>query len=539
MQRSTALLALRSCSDRTAHPGGPLATNKAAALSRFLQRRLAASAEGGEGGERGALDPRLVEVAVRNAQATLVAGGGAVRHVDCFNDGKQGGGAEDSTGSLSGFDEPSEEQPKVKQRKRKGNGGGIASKGNKRKGNFQEKRKFGSANQTASCGTGEGEGILAELAALAGAGAAGRGGGDSMSATALLLGPLLLPGGTGGGVAATAASSTAAVALPLLDLLQLFLWVAVSPAVAEELLFRGLLLMTLQEKLGRINAAMLSAALFGLFHLSRTTLPPLLLSLLACLATTATVSGVYPDPYGIGESAAHKSHQPLPLAAHAALPPGLPRHNCHHVACLATIATLSGVNLDPYGIGVGKSAHHVLPLTLNLTAILGVGEVSGAFLSNPSLSKRVSPLIASAHDALPRFPSLIKSLIASYLPTFLFPSTSEIFQRIMARRYGVKISPPYLLPGPLGCHGTATGIESAGRAATAPCRLPEGWMNALFALFHLSLPSLFRGLLLTALMGADMLSAAFFALFHLSLSLLFPNMALGVAAGLLAGVNGQ
>ncbi|CAI5458978.1 unnamed protein product [Closterium sp. Yama58-4] len=126
---------------RQAHPGGPLATNKAAALSRFLQRRLAASAEGGEGGERGALDPRLVEVAVRNAQATLVAGGGVVRHVDSFNDGNQGGGAEDSTGSLSGFDEPSEEQPKVKQRKRKGNGGGITSKNNKRKGNFQEKRK--------------------------------------------------------------------------------------------------------------------------------------------------------------------------------------------------------------------------------------------------------------------------------------------------------------------------------------------------------------------------------------------------------------
>ncbi|CAI5527068.1 unnamed protein product [Closterium sp. Naga37s-1] len=35
-----------------------------------------------------------------------------------------------------------------------------------------------------------------------------------------------------------------------------------------------------------------------------------------------------------------------------------------------------------------------------------------------------------------------------------------IFQRIMAGRYGVKLSPPYLLPGPLGCHGTATRFES-------------------------------------------------------------------------------
>ncbi|CAI5536151.1 unnamed protein product [Closterium sp. Naga37s-1] len=289
---------------------------------------------------------------------------------------------------------------------------------------------------------GVGEEVLAELAASAGLGAARRGGGDSMSATALLLGPLLLPGGNVGGVAATAASSTAAVALPLLDLLQFFLWVAVSPAVAEELLFRGLLLMTLQEKLGRIDAAMLSAALFSLFHLSRTTLPPLFLSLLACLATTATVSGVYPDPYGIGESAAHKSHQPLPLAAHAALPPGLPRHNCHRLW------------------------HQSRPVFIKASMSLGSQHTT------PSLSLLVSRLLWE-------------------------------WVRLSLR------------------------IDAAMLSA------------ALFTLFHLSLPSLFKELLLTALMGAAMLSAAFFALFHLSLSLLFPNMALGIAAGLLAGANGQ
>ncbi|GJP42023.1 hypothetical protein CLOM_g4362, partial [Closterium sp. NIES-68] len=81
-----------------------------------------------------------------------------------------------------------------------------------------------------------------------------------------LLGPVLLPDGAGGSLTATAA--TAVSALPLLDVLQLFLWVAVSPAVAEELLFRGLLLTALQDRLGRIDAAMLSAALFALFHLS-------------------------------------------------------------------------------------------------------------------------------------------------------------------------------------------------------------------------------------------------------------------------------
>ncbi|CAI5521168.1 unnamed protein product [Closterium sp. Naga37s-1] len=79
------------------------------------------------------------------------------------------------------------------------------------------------------------------------------------------------------------------------------------------------------------------------------------------------------------------------------------------LGCLATTATVSGVNLDPYKVGLGESAHHALPLTLGLATVIGVGE---------------------------------------------------IFQRIMAGRYGVKLSPPYLLPGPLGCHGTATRFES-------------------------------------------------------------------------------
>ncbi|CAI7902399.1 unnamed protein product [Closterium sp. NIES-53] len=117
-------------------------------------------------------------------------------------------------------------------------------------------------NETQVLGKGAGEetaGGIAEL--VAAAGAAGGGGGDSVSATAFLLGPLLLPDGTGGGVAATAASATAVsassvsasaiVALPLQYLLQLFLWVVVSPGVAEGLLFRGWLLTDLQERLGR------------------------------------------------------------------------------------------------------------------------------------------------------------------------------------------------------------------------------------------------------------------------------------------------
>ncbi|CAI5479730.1 unnamed protein product [Closterium sp. Yama58-4] len=49
---------------------------------------------------------------------------------------------------------------------------------------------------------------------------------------------------------------------------------AVSPVVAEKLLFRGLLLTALKERFGWINAAMLSAALFALFHLSLSLLFP-------------------------------------------------------------------------------------------------------------------------------------------------------------------------------------------------------------------------------------------------------------------------
>ncbi|CAI5531231.1 unnamed protein product [Closterium sp. Naga37s-1] len=147
-----------------------------------------------------------------------------------------------------------------------------------RRGNSRGTYSMGSAfllSYAFSTGAGgEGGGGLPDLSAAAGTGAAIEGGRDSVSATSLLICPLLLPDGTGGGVAATAASARAAAALPLLDPLQLLLWVAVSPAVAEELLFRGLLLMALQERLGRIDAAMLSAALFARFHLSLARLFP-------------------------------------------------------------------------------------------------------------------------------------------------------------------------------------------------------------------------------------------------------------------------
>jgi hypothetical protein len=53
---------------RLAHPGGALATNKAAALAKFLKRKL------NEPGGAATLDPDLVERAVENAKATAIAG---------------------------------------------------------------------------------------------------------------------------------------------------------------------------------------------------------------------------------------------------------------------------------------------------------------------------------------------------------------------------------------------------------------------------------------------------------------------------------
>lgn len=50
---------------RQAHPGGPLKTNKAAALAKFLERKLQ------KPNGLASVDPRLVELAVKNAQETV------------------------------------------------------------------------------------------------------------------------------------------------------------------------------------------------------------------------------------------------------------------------------------------------------------------------------------------------------------------------------------------------------------------------------------------------------------------------------------
>lgn len=50
---------------RLAHPGGPMKTNKAAALAKFLERKLQ------EPNGLASFDPKLVELAVKNAKQTV------------------------------------------------------------------------------------------------------------------------------------------------------------------------------------------------------------------------------------------------------------------------------------------------------------------------------------------------------------------------------------------------------------------------------------------------------------------------------------
>ncbi|CAN6226505.1 unnamed protein product, partial [Urochloa humidicola] len=73
---------------RMAHPGGPLTTNKAAALAKFLERKL----QQPDGLD--SLNPDLVKLAVKNAKETIKASeastsGRVVRHVSSFEDGSE------------------------------------------------------------------------------------------------------------------------------------------------------------------------------------------------------------------------------------------------------------------------------------------------------------------------------------------------------------------------------------------------------------------------------------------------------------------
>ncbi|XP_062150299.1 uncharacterized protein LOC133858855 isoform X2 [Alnus glutinosa] len=70
---------------RLAHPGGPLRTNKAAALAKFLERKLK------EPSGLASINPDLLELAVQNAKHTVLSGGtsnsgSTILHVDSFGD---------------------------------------------------------------------------------------------------------------------------------------------------------------------------------------------------------------------------------------------------------------------------------------------------------------------------------------------------------------------------------------------------------------------------------------------------------------------
>ncbi|KAJ8766388.1 hypothetical protein K2173_022447 [Erythroxylum novogranatense] len=80
----------RSQEPRLAHPGGPLKTNKAAALAKFLERRLQ------DPNGLASIDPQLLELAVQNAKNAVCSSSGGtsnsgrvVHHVNSFGDSEE------------------------------------------------------------------------------------------------------------------------------------------------------------------------------------------------------------------------------------------------------------------------------------------------------------------------------------------------------------------------------------------------------------------------------------------------------------------
>ncbi|CAA0841713.1 Unknown protein [Striga hermonthica] len=97
---------------RQAHPGGPMKTNKAAALAKFLERKLQ------EPNGLASVDPRLVELAVKNAKQTVQSSGTStsgrvIHHVDSFGD------LEDSDGEKKTETYVSKRQKKKRKKQKK------------------------------------------------------------------------------------------------------------------------------------------------------------------------------------------------------------------------------------------------------------------------------------------------------------------------------------------------------------------------------------------------------------------------------------
>ncbi|KAF7813667.1 nucleolar protein 58-like [Senna tora] len=104
---------------RLAHPGGPLTTNKAAALAKFLERKLK------EPNGLESINPDLLELAVNNAKQTVYATsstsnpGRSIRHVDSFGDSNTEDAIEDEKNELSGVQECKKRKKKKKKEKKK------------------------------------------------------------------------------------------------------------------------------------------------------------------------------------------------------------------------------------------------------------------------------------------------------------------------------------------------------------------------------------------------------------------------------------
>ncbi|PIN18024.1 hypothetical protein CDL12_09309 [Handroanthus impetiginosus] len=102
---------------RQAHPGGPMKTNKAAALAKFLERKLQ------EPNGLSSVDPRLVELAVKNAKQTVKCSesgtstsGRIIHHVDSFGDVEESDGEEKTQSSV-----PKKRKQKKKKKKKEKN----------------------------------------------------------------------------------------------------------------------------------------------------------------------------------------------------------------------------------------------------------------------------------------------------------------------------------------------------------------------------------------------------------------------------------
>ncbi|KAL2464041.1 Uncharacterized protein Fot_52090 [Forsythia ovata] len=85
---------------RQSHPGGPVKTNKAAALAKFLERKLQ------DPNGLASVDPKLVELAVQNAKQTVRSSGSStsgriVHHVNSFGDSEDSIEEEEAKTSVS------------------------------------------------------------------------------------------------------------------------------------------------------------------------------------------------------------------------------------------------------------------------------------------------------------------------------------------------------------------------------------------------------------------------------------------------------